>query len=345
MQKKENDTNGNFNLEIPEKLQGKMYLDPTYDPAFYALLDDEETLKDFLNSILHLNESNEIVSMDYTFNQPLTFRTPEAKEIKFDIHAWTKDRRCLDIEIQRASHQFFFDRVILYSAYLAIRGKIMMDRSPEFSAFSENEQKLRRYEIPEVISIWLCNFPLNLQGHRDSWHIYSDSDVLSGKKEPVSSKMNYIFVDLKKFAKNHSEASNREELWLQVLSQAGVATSPMVTNDPILRKALERIEVDSASKELLSKQVDNMVTQDEIDARIADSYFTGEKEGLEVGFAEGHEKGLAEGLEKGRIEAVHQIVLNLLKCGLAVEEIAKNCGISVDDVRRIQNDKNSLCNL
>ena len=115
--------------EIPEILRGKRYLDPSYDPAFYALLDDEEALADFINSLLHLEDGRKIKSMKYTFNQPLILRAPEAKEIKFDIHAWTEDNRCMDIEIQRASHPFFTDRVLLYGAYLTIDGKIKMDKS------------------------------------------------------------------------------------------------------------------------------------------------------------------------------------------------------------------------
>ena len=83
--------------EIPEILRGKRYLDPSYDPAFYALLDDEEALADFINSLLHLEDGRKIKSMKYTFNQPLILRAPEAKEIKFDIHAWTEDNRCMDI--------------------------------------------------------------------------------------------------------------------------------------------------------------------------------------------------------------------------------------------------------
>ena len=70
--------------EIPEILRGKRYLDPSYDPAFYALLDDEEALADFINSLLHLEDGRKIKSMKYTFNQPLILRAPEAKEIKFD---------------------------------------------------------------------------------------------------------------------------------------------------------------------------------------------------------------------------------------------------------------------
>ncbi len=34
------------NKPIPESFKGKVYLDPTYDPAFKELFDNEDALKD-----------------------------------------------------------------------------------------------------------------------------------------------------------------------------------------------------------------------------------------------------------------------------------------------------------
>ena len=39
---------------IRESYKGRPYLDPTYDPAFKEFFDDETTLKEFLNHLLHL---------------------------------------------------------------------------------------------------------------------------------------------------------------------------------------------------------------------------------------------------------------------------------------------------
>ena len=324
MTQKQDATKSTARKEIPEILRGKRYLDPTYDPAFYALLNDEEALADFINSLLHLEDGRKIKSMKYTFNQPLILRAPEAKEIKFDIHAWTEDNRCMDIEIQRASHPFFTDRVLLYGAYLTIDGKIKMDKSPEFMALEENDKKRRRYELPEIVSIWLCKFPLNIEpkGFRDTWHLYSDNAVRQGNPVPVFDKMSYILIDLGEFSKIHAKAESREEQWLYLLTHAGEAGASMDFADPILQKALERIEIGSASDELLSSQVDSMVTQDEIDARIADGMISAKQQGIQQGIQESMDATLA--------------ALDLLSKGTPVETVAKETKLSEDYIRQLQ---------
>ena len=324
MTQKQDATKSTARKEIPEILRGKRYLDPTYDPAFYALLNDEEALADFINSLLHLEDGRKIKSMKYTFNQPLILRAPEAKEIKFDIHAWTEDNRCMDIEIQRASHPFFTDRVLLYGAYLTIDGKIKMDKSPEFMALEENDKKRRRYELPEIVSIWLCKFPLNIEpkGFRDTWHLYSDNAVRQGNPVPVFDKMSYILIDLGEFSKIHAKAESREEQWLYLLTHAGEAGASMDFADPILQKALERIEIGSASDELLSSQVDSMVTQDEIDARIADGVISGRQQGIQQGIQESMDATLA--------------ALDQLSKGTPVDTIAKETKLSEDYIRQLQ---------
>ena len=40
---------------IPEAFRGKVYLDPTYDPAFKELFASNDALKDFLDGVLGLD--------------------------------------------------------------------------------------------------------------------------------------------------------------------------------------------------------------------------------------------------------------------------------------------------
>ena len=198
---------------IPEILQGRKYLDPNYDPAFRALLCEKEALQSFLDAILHLEEGRRIKTLEFTFQDPMEFRTPEPKTVIFDVHAWTEDNRCLDIELQRAKHSFFVDRVLLYSAFLAIKGKQKMDASPEYAALPENERKRRRYQLPEVISIWICNFtpiPERDAPYHDSWSVYSDYEVSNFREpaKPISDKIRYIVVDLPKYAKANPKVNS-----------------------------------------------------------------------------------------------------------------------------------------
>ena len=51
-----------------------------------------------------------------------------------DIFATTGTGRFLDIEMQKAEHDFFIDRAILYKAFLVIKGKQEMDTSSPLSS-------------------------------------------------------------------------------------------------------------------------------------------------------------------------------------------------------------------
>ena len=306
---------------IPEIFRGRKYLDPVYNPAFQALLDDKVTLTDFLNSILHLEGKRQIDTLDYKIENPLRFRTPELKEIKFDIHAVTKDRRFVDVEIQKAMHPFFYDRAVLYSDYLSIHGKVKMEQSEKFRSLSDDEKRYKRYELPETISIWICNFdmPDIHDGYRDSWHLYSDEAVKCGGAVPIYDKKSYIFVDLVKYSRIRTRlqkegkipARTREDLWLHVLTNAGTASESMDLDDPIVEDALKRILVDNVNEDLIERQESSMVTQDEIDCRIAE------------GILKGRAKGIDEGRREGLREGAQSVLDMMLSLGVPEEKIAE----------------------
>ena len=84
---------------IPEAFKGKVYLDPTYDPAFKELFDNEDALKDFLNGVLELEGDEMIKELRFRFEKPIEFRVPQRKKVIFDIFATTGSRRFLNIEM------------------------------------------------------------------------------------------------------------------------------------------------------------------------------------------------------------------------------------------------------
>jgi predicted transposase/invertase (TIGR01784 family) len=62
-------------------------------------------------------------------------------------------------------------------------------------------------------------------------------------------------------------------------------------------------------------------------------YGRGHREGLEKGHEKGLEEGLEKGLEEGREEATAEIVRNLLKNGMPVEQLSQITGLSVEKIR------------
>lgn len=329
--------------EIPEIFKGIKYLDPKYEPAFRELFDDEIILTDFLNTILHLEDGGKIDKLEFKFESETLFKIPERRSVTLDVFAHTEDNRFLDIEMQRAGHPFFIDRVFYYSAFLAIKGKQQYTKSAEFKKLREEEQLKRRYELPETISIWICNFHPreNCTEYRDEWAIYSRSDVEnyngSSFPLPITSKIKYILLDLPNFVKFCNKTESREMRWLYLLANAGGKDELPNMDDDILNQAMGRISIDSASESLLKTQENSMIAQDEIICRLAE----GKLQGLEEGRKEGREEGRIEGREEGEKAAQRKAIVKALKRNkLTLEEIAEDNDTSIDVVLDIQSSLN-----
>lgn len=257
---------------IRESYKGRPYLDPTYDPAFKEFFDDETTLKEFLNHLLHLEGKEKIEQLTFSFDNHLRLRTPYLKEIVFDIYATTASGRFINIEMQRANHSFFLDRVILYNAFLTINAKQSLERSLDFQALRDFEKQHKLYELPETISIWVCNFDLKETNGKyiDTWNLYSDAAIRESNAIPITQKNKYIIVNLTRFTKSLKEIKNPEDAWLYLLKNAGKFDKIQEFENFALDSALERIRVDFAGEELLNAQESSMLTQGEINCRLAE---------------------------------------------------------------------------
>ena len=274
---------------IPERLQGQVYIDPRFDTGFKEFFDSEDALKDFLDGILQLEGDDKIKSLTFTFDKTITTRSALSKKVILDIFATTGTGRFLDIEMQKAEHDFFTDRAILYKAFLVIKGKQEMDHSKEFLALSKTERKSKRYELPEVVSIWICDFDLSnaKEGeYIDEWALYSRNSLKSGATAPIFTKNKYIMISLPQFKKSAGEVKDSVDAWLYLLNHASDGKELPDFGNEILEEALERIKVENADDELLARQEKDMVTQEEIETRLAGGMLRAKAEGLEQGHSD-----------------------------------------------------------
>ena len=84
----------------------------------------------------------------------------------------------------------------LYNSYLTLRGKYEFNRSDYFLGLPEAERKYRYYELPETVSIWLCNDSIlrTKDIYKDVWSTYSEYEVKLGNALPISQKNRYIKI-------------------------------------------------------------------------------------------------------------------------------------------------------
>ena len=264
---------------IPEAFRGQVYLDPTYDPAFKELFDNEDALKDFLNGVLEL-EGNEIIKeLRFRFEKPIEFRVPQRKKVIFDIFATTGSGRFLNIEMQRLEHDYFIDRTILYKAFLIIKGRKEMEESAEFNALPKKDQEKRRYQLPETISIWICDFnlPAAKDEYWDEWALYSRHAIRNGMAVPLSKKNKYIFLSVPNFTKSADEVNGSAEMWLYLLNHARDGGELPDFGSEIVEEALDRIRVENADDKLLEAQEHDMTTKEDYECWAAGKIIAAEE--------------------------------------------------------------------
>ncbi|MCQ2109037.1 MAG: PD-(D/E)XK nuclease family transposase [Fibrobacter sp.] len=345
--------------QIPVEFQGQVYLDPKYDPAFKELFDSEDALKDFLDAVLKLEGDDKIKTISFSFDKTISFRTPQRKKVILDIFATTGSGRFLDIEMQKAEHDYFKDRAVLYKAFLIIKGKQEMDRSPEFKKFPKMERESRRYELPESVAIWLCDFdlpdhaengtsdPEESAPYMDEWNLYSSNSITAGKPVSIFPKNKYIVISLPNFKKTAKDVQGSLDAWLYLLNHASDGTELPNFGISAVEEALGRIRVDNADEELLTAQVKDMVTKEENATILASAILKGVAEGRAKGLEEGRAKGLeegrtkgleegrAKGLEEGRTKASKELAKGFRDDGFPIEAIAKRTGLTPEEIKAL----------
>lgn len=285
---------------IVKNEDGEEFLLPCYSAPFRVLMDDKETIRDVLNSVLQFDADHEIVELEYEFEKPIDIFMPENDPARLDVWVTTRDHRYLNIEMQNQIHPFFLDRMQLYNAYLTLRGKYDFNRSDYFSKMSEKERKLHFYELPETFSIWLCNFPIlkNKDVYKDTWAVYSEHEVNAGRALPLFTKNKYIVVDLPNFLRLRKGVWSREDFWLRLISKGPLQVP--ATEDPIFSQALNRLRVSRVKPEHLKYMEANMSDHHVYDAIMAEAWLKGEAQGK----AEGMAQGMAQGEAKGEAKTI-----------------------------------------
>ena len=62
---------------IVENAQDEKFLLPYFAETFRVLMDDKDTIRDMLNSLLGLDRDHEIIDLSYEFEKPIDIFMPE----------------------------------------------------------------------------------------------------------------------------------------------------------------------------------------------------------------------------------------------------------------------------
>lgn len=204
----------NSDLELPEEkvVPGGVYENPISDRGFKKLLASVSSLTNFLNGVMHLDKEHEIEKLKFR-TKKISYVTSDGTDAEeetwsFDIRALTKDGRAIDVEVQNLKHEFFEDRVLTYGSALLLKAKAELDKirkdedkkkmeartPPELTEEEKKERRRQIYELPDTVSVWVCNFrlPENSTATWDSWMLYNENDLKNGKLLPITNRIKYI---------------------------------------------------------------------------------------------------------------------------------------------------------
>lgn len=253
-------------------LRKQTFFDPTYDPVFKKIFEKKATLIHFLNAILHFEKGREISRIETLKKNVKLSKAKEGDEsVCFDVHACTADGSFIDIEMQRAEHEDFRDRVDLYSSLLAINAKITMDKDS-----TTEQQADHPYLMPNVYSIWLCNFDVDFcNSYREELGVFRFSDLGCPNALPIFPKKRYIIVDITKFVPGKGNTLERQ--WIELFKLMPTAKRIPANIDSVLKDVYERLQVKNSPKRFIAKVAKDMVDKREISTRLG----TARREGAE----------------------------------------------------------------
>ncbi len=204
----------NRDLELPTEkvVPGGVYENPLSDRGFKKLLSSVSSLTNFLNGVMHLNKEHEIEKLKFK-TKKISYVTAdgsgsEKETWSFDIRAQTRDGRAIDVEVQNLKHEFFEDRVLIYGSALLLKAKAELDKErsdtdkkkmearnpPVLTTDEKKERRRQMYELPDTVSVWICNFPLPSNSTKvwDCWMMYSENELNSGSLLPITDRIKYM---------------------------------------------------------------------------------------------------------------------------------------------------------
>ena len=175
-----------------EEIKKRTCLDPLYDAAFKAFLNDEQALISFLNGVFQFEGENRITSVTIK-NTEINIIFPQVKTCRLDIRATTSNGYSINVEMQKAKHSRFIERILLQHSAFMLQSKYEWDQeflkqpTKDLTDEERSRREASRYEIPPTFAIWVCDFPLEKQDeYRGTWAIRNEKGLT------ITEKVKYI---------------------------------------------------------------------------------------------------------------------------------------------------------
>ncbi|NJO01696.1 MAG: PD-(D/E)XK nuclease family transposase [Bacteroidia bacterium] len=258
----------------------------------------EEPNKDLLIGFLNelLGDEERITDLTYLKNERLGKNESERKAV-FDLYCTNDTGEKFIVEVQRVKQQFFKDRSVYYST------------------FAIQEQAARgkdwKYELKAVYTIAILDFTFD---ETDEHTLEHKVKLMNTQTHQVFyGKLTFIYLEIPKFNKELPEIKTDFEKWLFAFKNLHkLSDRPRELEEGIFKKLLELAEISRMTSKEQAVYQESL--KDYWDLKSAmDTYF-----------------------KEGKQEGKQEMIIEMLKEGYPVEQIAKISKTSVEYILEIK---------
>lgn len=288
------------------------YLDPKADITFKRVFGEHPDLvMSFLNALLPLKDGEAITSIEYLPSELIPMN-PLRKNSIVDVRCKDQRGRQFIVEMQMIWTPEFKNRVLFNASKAYVR---QLDKGYNYHLLQPV------YSLNLVNEIFEPSVP-EYYHHYSIVHIEHSDKVIEG--------LQFVFVELPKFAAKSYSDKRMAVLWLRFLTEVNEKTmevAPELMESPEISKAVSVVE-ESAFTPAQLQGYDDFWDMVSTEVTLFDS---AERRGL----AKGHAKGLAEGRVEGRAEGVKATALAMKKDGVPPSIIAKYTNLSLEEIESL----------
>lgn len=306
------------------------YLDPKADLIFKKIFGEHPTiLISFLNALLPLDETQQIISIEYLPSEQVP-AIPTLKNTIVDVKCVDKQGRIFIVEMQMVWSDFFKQRMLFNAGKAYVK---QLDKGEDY------------HLLKPVYGLGLVN---EIFDKTDDWyHHYGVVNIKKPHEEVHQIKdLHLIFVELPKFKPLTLTDKKLTALWLRFLSEINDKTTTVPAELLAVREINEALALAEESAytreelEAYDTYWDRVRTERSLaKGKYQEGRVEGEVIGIEKGKIEGRMEGEAIGFEKGRMEGEfankQKTAQAMLAAGFNLADTLKITGLTQDQIHSI----------
>lgn len=325
-----------MSVKTLRKIPLEKFVDLKVDYAFKQLFGTEQNkniTKVFLNALLNRTGSKAIHEISF-MSQEFGSEHVDDKQSRLDILVKTQEDLFINVEIQLTNKFDMMKRTLYYWSRIYT---------------SQLRKGMGYHKLRPTITINICNFSLFEQSN--NYHsIFQLFDNQENFK--MDDVLEIHFIDMNKFIKQWyaKQLDSWEDVlarWLMLLEMVDgrkekVYEEIYLELEALAMKDEELFNAFNVWQDLSQSPEDYYAYQSRLKyildeaAKLEDTKYIAEKEGLSKGIEQGIAQGLEQGIEQGEKKMQTEIALKLLKRNTDIETIVELTELTVSEIHELK---------